>query len=245
MLPFTRDQFLANLAAYNEDIWPAQLAAFGLGLLAVAMLFWRPRMADRLIAGILATMWVWTGIAYHWLHFTEINRAALIFGALFVAQGALLAYFGVVRNHLRFGLGSGLAATVGIGFLAYAIILYPLVGILTGHAYPEMPVFGVTPCPVTIFTFGLFLLAGPTLPRWLLAIPFIWSLIGGSAAFLLDVPQDWLLLVSSVIAVPLVVANCSNAIWKATNPGQLMPNETSLASTSLSSPSSARSRCRW
>ena len=31
------------------------------------------------------------------------------------------------------------------------------------------------------------------LTRWLLAIPFIWSLIGGSAAFLLDVPQDWVL----------------------------------------------------
>ena len=33
-------------------------------------------------------------------------------------------------------------------------------------------------------------------------IPFIWSLIGGSAAILLDVRQDWLLLVSGLIAVP-------------------------------------------
>lgn len=208
MLPFTRDQFLANLVAYNEAIWPAQPAAFAMGILAVILLFWRPAVADRLIAGILAAMWFWTGIAYHWLHFAEINRAALIFGALFVAQGAILAYVGVVGNHLRFGLGSGLAASVGMGFLAYAIILYPLLGILTGHAYPEMPVFGVTPCPVTIFTFGLFVLAGSTLTRWLLAIPFIWSLIGGSAAYLLGVPQDWVLLVSGVIAVPLVVANC-------------------------------------
>ena len=209
MLPFTRDQFLANLVAYNEAIWPAQPAAFAMAIFAMILLFWRPAMADRLIAGILATMWVWTGIAYHWLHFIEINRAALIFGALFVAQGALLAYVGVVRNHLRFDLGSGLAASVGMAFLAYALIFYPLLGILTGHAYPEMPVFGVTPCPVTIFTFGLFLLAGPTLTRWLLAIPLIWSLIGGSAAFLLGVPQNSLLLVSGVIAVPLVVANCS------------------------------------
>ncbi|WP_292530757.1 DUF6064 family protein, partial [Mesorhizobium sp.] len=64
--------------------------------------------------------------------------------------------------------------------------------------------FGVTPCPVTIFTFGFFLLAKPPVSRWVLAIPFIWSLIGGGAAFLLGVPQDWLLLVSGVVAVPLV-----------------------------------------
>ena len=41
---------------------------------------------------------------------------------------------------------------------------------------------------------------------WLLVIPFIWSLIGGSAAILLDVRQDWLLLVSGLIAVPNIVS---------------------------------------
>lgn len=205
MLPFTRDQFLANLVAYNEAIWPAQLAAFVVGILAVVLLIWRPRMADRLIAGILAAMWLWTGIAYHWLHFTEINRAASIFAALFVTQGVVLAYAGVVRNQLRFGLSSGPAASAGIAFVSYAILLYPLLGIWTGHAYPEMPVFGVTPCPVTIFTFGFFLLAKRPVSRWLLAIPFVWSLIGGSAAFLLGVPQDWPLFASGFVAIPLVV----------------------------------------
>jgi hypothetical protein len=46
--------------------------------------------------------------------------------------------------------------------------------------------FGVTPCPVTIFTFGLLL-------------------VGGSAAVLLQVPQDWLLLVSGCVALPLIL----------------------------------------
>ena len=65
--------------------------------------------------------------------------------------------------------------------------------------------FGVTPCPVVIFTFGLFLLATRPVPVWLLVVPFIWSLIGGSAAILLGVQQDWLLLASGFIAVPLIV----------------------------------------
>ena len=89
--------------------------------------------------------------------------------------------------------------------MSYAAILYPLIGLATGHHYPETPMFGVTPCPVTIFTFGLLLFTVRPVPRWLLVIPFIWSLIGGSAAILLNVPQDWLLLASGCIALPLIV----------------------------------------
>jgi hypothetical protein len=65
--------------------------------------------------------------------------------------------------------------------------------------------FGVTPCPVTIFTFGILILTTRPISHWLLVIPFIWSLIGGSAAVLLQVPQYWVLLVSGFIAVPIIV----------------------------------------
>ena len=88
--------------------------------------------------------------------------------------------------------------------MAYTAIAYPLIGVATGHRYPEMPMFGVTPCPVTIFTFGMLLLTLRPVPSWLFVIPFVWSLIGGSAAILLNVPQDWLLLVSGFIASPLM-----------------------------------------
>jgi hypothetical protein len=42
------------------------------------------------------------------------------------------------------------------------------------------------------------ILLATTAPWWLLVIPFAWSLIGASAAFLLAMPQDWPLLVSGV-----------------------------------------------
>lgn len=67
-----------------------------------------------------------------------------------------------------------------------------------------MPMFGITPCPVTIFTFGLFLLTTQPIPRRLLVIPVIWSVIGGSAAFLLAIPQDWPLLVSGFTVLVLL-----------------------------------------
>jgi hypothetical protein len=205
MLPFTPEQFLAVFVDYNNAIWPVQIGAYLLGGTAVVLLFWKPQGGDRAIAALVAVMWLWTGIAYHALFFAAINKAAYLFAALFIVQGVYLIHTGVYRDRIRFGLRPGWTTWIGLFFIAYAAILYPLISIFAGHRYPEMPIFGVTPCPVTIFTFGLLLLTTQPLSRWLLVIPFVWSLIGGSAAILLHVPQDWLLLVSGFIAVPLIV----------------------------------------
>ena len=204
MLPFTPEQFLGVFVNYNNAIWPIQIAAYVLGAISIASLLRRTRAADRVIAGILAAMWLWTGVAYHALSFSVINKAAYIFAALFIVEGCYLVYAGVYRDQIRFGLRPILATAVGISLMAYTAIAYPLIGVATGHRYPEMPMFGVTPCPVTIFTFGMLLLTLRPVPSWLFVIPFVWSLIGGSAAVLLNVPQDWLLLVSGFIASPLM-----------------------------------------
>lgn len=204
MLPFTQAQFQSVFAAYNDAIWPAQIVAYVLGGVAVALLFRASRVGDRAIAGVLAAMWLWTAIAYHALFFASINNAAYLFAALFVIQGGYLFYEGCCRGRIQFTIESGPLAWLGLAFVVYSAALYPLIGSLAGHSYPAMPIFGVTPCPVTIFTFGILLATAPPLSRWLLVIPFVWSLIGGSAAILLHVPQDWFLLASGLIAVPLI-----------------------------------------
>lgn len=205
MLPFTLEQFLGIFAAYNQAIWPSQIAAYSLGVVAAAALFRPSRSSDRIIAAVLALMWLWTGLVYLGLYFAVINKAAFGFAALFIVQGIAFLYAGVIRDGLSFGFRMGLPAVTGGIFMLYAAVLYPLIGIATGHGWPAMPMFGVTPCPVTIFTFGLLLLTTRRFSYWLLAIPFVWSLIGGSAAVLLAVPQDWVLLLSGIVAVPLII----------------------------------------
>jgi len=88
--------------------------------------------------------------------------------------------------------------------VAYSSIVYPLLGQLFMHGYPAMPMFGITPFPVTIFTLGLFLLTTEPIPRRLLVIPVVWSLIGGQAAFRLGMTQDWLLLFSGATVIALL-----------------------------------------
>jgi hypothetical protein len=203
MLPFTTREFLSVFAAYNEAMWPAAIVAYLLAGIAVFAIARPSPTGEKGMIIFLAAMWAWTGIAYHWLFFSTINKAAFVFGAAFVVQAALLLCAAVRRERMALRFSADLSGVVGAMLIAYAAILYPLIGWLSGHSYPSAPMFGIAPCPVTIFTFGVCLLARGRVPWWLLVIPVLWSLIGGSAAFLLRVPQDWLLLVSGVSTVLL------------------------------------------
>ncbi len=138
--------------------------------------------------------WSWAGVAYHWAYFRSINPAAALFGGLFVLEGALLAWFGVLRPRLRFT-----SSQFRWGWLAWALIcyamLYPLIGLASGLAYPQLPTFGV-PCPTTILTAAALLLAPPRSVRAVAVIPILWAGVGGSAAFVLGIRADLCLLLA-------------------------------------------------
>jgi hypothetical protein len=207
-LPFSREQFFAVFALYNEAVWPAHVIAYGLGLAAVAVALRRradrPR-GDMFVAATLALMWLFAGAAYHLMFFSAINALAPLFAALFVAEAGILAFFGVVRRRIAFGVDRKIDAIVGLSFVLYAMLLYPAIGFWAEGTHRTLPMFGIAPCPVTVFTFGMLLLTrGPT-PWLALAPPLIWSVIGGSAAVLLGVVQDWALLASGPITLALLV----------------------------------------
>jgi hypothetical protein len=161
--------------------------------------------AGRIVAAVLAVMWLWTGVAYYLLHFTAINPAAWLFGAAFLVQGAMFLVAAARGRGPAFTpTSSGPRRAFGLFLVAYAAVLYPLLGRLTGHPWAEIPAFGVTPCPMTIFTFGMVLLCSAPLPWWLLVVPALWAVVGGSAAVLLTVPQDWMLLVGGLAATAIL-----------------------------------------
>jgi Family of unknown function (DUF6064) len=210
MLPFSTEQFLQVFATFNVAIWPAQIVAYGVGLLAAAGVARSSPTSDRVASTSLAAMWLFTGISYHWLSFARVNPAANLFGAAFVLQAGLLCYAGFI-GRLRFGFTPSLRAAAGLVLTIYAAAIYPIIGLLL-HGYPAVPLFGVTPCPVTIFTLGCFLMTRSPVPWWVLAIPLLWSVIGGSAAILLGVVQDWVLLASGILVVTLELHRVSRKL---------------------------------
>jgi hypothetical protein len=84
MLPFSPEQFASVFVDYNTAIWPVQLGAYVLGCSAMVLLLCNASHANRFAAGVLAITWLWTGIVYHGVFFATINKAAYLFGALFI-----------------------------------------------------------------------------------------------------------------------------------------------------------------
>lgn len=209
-LPFTRDQFLQVFRSYNDAIGLAPLILLALAVGAIALSYSTRTWRHRIIAGLLAVLWFWSGVVYHWGFFAAINPAARPFGALFVAQGVVLVVMGVFRGRWQFDARHSPTAGLGLLMIVYAIAIYPLLGWAAGHGYPNGPSFGA-PCPITIMSLGMTLwIVGP-MPVLALAIPVVWSVIGTSAAFGLGIYEDLGLAVSALIIVITIVRQRSLA----------------------------------
>jgi hypothetical protein len=116
----------------------------------------------------------------------------------------ILLLAGGVGRRLSFGFKPGIYSYAGLLFILYAMVVYPVIGMLLGHGYPDSPCFGVAPCPVTIFTFGLLLLTDRKVPKYVLIIPLLWSFIGFTAAIKLGIREDIGLLVAGVSGAVLL-----------------------------------------
>ncbi|MGH6947659.1 MAG: DUF6064 family protein [Kiloniellales bacterium] len=211
MLPFSEDAFFALFESYNRAIWPAQPLASLLGLVALLPLFGPVRGGDRALAALLALAWAWNGIAYHLLHFATLSFMAPLFGALFLLQALLFAWSGAIRGRLEFRFRPDLCGWSGLALAVFALAVYPLLGWLAGHGWPRAALFGVAPSPTTLFTFGLLLTLQGRVPLHLLAIPLLWSLIGGASAFLLGVPEDIVLPVAGLGSLLLALLKAGRA----------------------------------
>lgn len=202
-LPFTADQFLDAFARFNQEVWPLQLVAYALAILAVALAIHGGRGASRGAGLVLAFLWAAAG-AYHAAALGRIASSGPVFAAAFVVQATLLAA-AATGDRLSFRAAPGGATTAGLALILYALAIYPLLGLLAGHAYPRGPTFGVTPCPNAIFSFGLLLLTDRPVPRWLLPIPLLWSLVGLAAATSLGMIEDLPLPAAGVLATGVLL----------------------------------------
>ena len=202
-LPFTIKEFLEVFRQYNMEVWPAQVFIIVLALTAVYFSVKKVAYSNKIISSILSFFWLWMGVVYHLIYFSEINKAAVVFGALFIIQSLLFIYFGVVKNKLQFQLKKDIYGMIGIILISFALLVYPVFGYWLGHKYPSSPTFGL-PCPTTIFTFGILLFSSKRLSMFILFIPILWSLIGFSAAFKLGMKEDLSLLFASVVSMILI-----------------------------------------
>jgi uncharacterized protein DUF6064 len=199
-LPFSRDQFLAVFAAYNDAVAPVQILLIALGIGAAALALWPMRWSDRAIGLVLAALWLWMGVEYHWRFFRPVNPAATLFGAAFVVEAVLLAWATVRPPRLAFRAPRSLRGGLALLLLVYALAVYPAIGWALGHRYPAAPTFGL-PCPTTIATLALLIWTVERPPVAVMLVPWAWALIGSTAAFRLGMWEDLGLTVALVLSL--------------------------------------------
>lgn len=201
-LPFTVDEFLAVFAAYNRSF----IAAAGaLWLVSVGVLIGTSRRPEHLspaLSFFLAALWLWNAVAYHVIFFTGINPAAWLFAGLFTLQ-ALLFLIVAPGRKIEYFSAAGIREVTGVALVVYALA-YPFLAIGSGHTYPATPTFGV-PCPTAILTIGVLITARAGPPTRLAIIPALWAFIGGSAAILLGVTADYVLLAAGLVLTLLLI----------------------------------------
>jgi hypothetical protein len=203
-VPYGAAEFFEVFRAYHASFPLAPLVWTALAATSLLLIYRNVAGSSRLASAILAGLWMWAGIAYHILHFAEINPIARVFGVLFVMQGLFIAGLGVLNPRLAFTPSTSIAGLTGTVLIVYALLLYPLIGLLSGHGYPGGPTLGV-PCPTTIFTFGLFLWSMGSLPRHLLVIPVLWAFLAAPAALSWGVIEDIMMPVAALLVIMFAV----------------------------------------
>jgi hypothetical protein len=198
---FPIEQFVKVFEKYNHDIWPMQVVAYIIAIVSLFFVIKRTEYSNRLIATILSFLWLWIGIVFFLLYFAPIFSLHYVSGVLFIIQG-ILFLANVFRPRLSFGCKRDVYSVVGVLFIAYSMIGYPLVGYLLGR--PSAP-FGVYPCPTTVFTFGLLLLIDKKVPKLLLVIPLFWAIIGGFPPIFAGIYEDIGLIVAGLLGTAMIL----------------------------------------
>lgn len=177
LLMFSPETYYRLFALHNDAVWPAQIVAFAIGLVILAMLVWRPSWAGRAVAMLLAASWAFVAWSY-FARYATINIAAPYFAWAFYIQAALLLIVGTLVGKLTFEQPDSWTKRLGLGLFAFALLGQPLIAPLAGRSWTEAELFGITPDPTVLATLGLLLAA--TRIRWeLLLIPLLWCAMSG------------------------------------------------------------------
>ena len=192
MFPYDAEVLASFYALYNAAVWPAQAIALALAVAALWLGVAPRRGSGRVIGALLTAGWLWCGLVFHLYHFADLDFMAPVYGWVFVAQAALLAWVSIGRGlDLKFRADAcGLA---GLAVAVVAVFGLPLISGVTGAGFASARVVGLAPGPTVLFTLGLLMLAEGR-RRWLLmVIPLLWCAVAGLSASALGVVEAWAL----------------------------------------------------
>jgi hypothetical protein len=176
------------LAAYNEAMWPAQLALVLAGLGMIAGLVRTGRWQSRAVVLGLAVLWGWVAWGFFDQRYQTINWAAAYMVPVFGGQAVFLAVAALWPTPPRLA-ASAEPGTISLIILAFAVLIYPMLAPAGGRSWASGEVFGLSPDPTAVATLAVIACWHHPM-RWLFAaVPLMWSLATGLTLYTLGAPH--------------------------------------------------------
>lgn len=189
----------------NQALWPMPVLttliflAVGLGLLRHNI------TAMRAGTAALALCWVLVAWSFLLQRYAAINLVGSLSAGAFAVQALgllVLSGAGSLRT-----TDHPLRCEIGLGLLAWALLLYPLHALVAGRPLVQAEVFGFAPDPTAIGSLGLLLCAdtGSRFARWLLGalqwVAVAWCAVSAATLWTMGSQQGWVPCIAAVIAL--------------------------------------------
>ena len=208
------EQFFELIKSYNDTFWPLIVLTYLLGIIAIYLAYKKSELSNKIISGILAFFWIWSGLIF-WIvtfgpyPFSMFNISIpgiwVVLGIAFIIQGCLFIFYGIYKPSLSYKTEFDSYFYLGLVFILYAMLAFPVIGFFTEHPYPYYPIFGIASCPITIFTFGMLLWTNKKFNTLLIVFPLTYALIGIIPLFLYGVLADLGLIIVGIVGFSLIV----------------------------------------
>jgi Family of unknown function (DUF6064) len=220
--------FLAMFDRFNAQVWPMQLVCYASAVAMIGLALWQGSRASNLICLLAAATFAWVGIVFFGMLDSNMGmldgviNESWLWAAIFILEALLFLVAGIVRHDLVIAPRRDLSSVLGAVFMFYALVAYPIIGLLSGHPLHTLPVFGLAPCPTTIFFFGLLLWARPPAPKYLLLLPLAWALNATPSNIAMGHAADFVMALVGVITVGLIIWRDRTSRWQTIVAGVLL-----------------------
>jgi len=205
-VPFSAEVYFRLIERVGETFWPLHALALLLGL-GSTVLAWRVR--PRLACALLAIPWAWTGITFLGQRYAELNWAGRWFAGAFGLQAVILLLLTAIGAGFDRTEGGALGRQPRVPYAAglllamLGVVIYPIIGPLSGFGPFQAETFGIHPDPTAVATLGIALVALRGAALWLAAIvPLLWCMVTGLTLQVLD--AAWAVIPPAAAAVALI-----------------------------------------
>ncbi len=203
------EKWWSQISIYNEAIFPMQIAVLAIAFVLTCFLFAKPGpKINKMMKAYLSFIFAWNGIVFFLIFGKELPGKFLGI-PLFVLLAILMAW-DIHADKIQLKLPETSWQKYLTAILILCSFLYPLIGYIFGHYYPEACTFGVMPCPTTVFALALLAAAIPEVVKKVYILLLLWALPAfGKCLGAMDLYEDCILFWVGVYAMIMLIKS-----WK-------------------------------